>query len=106
MDMNKEILLEAINYYDDYTVTQRKILKFLVNMAIDDIVVITPAKLIKLLNANKSTVYLALGRFQEDKLIMLADPSKNGKFTKFKLNQEQLNIIIKRFELQRNCRTD
>ena len=90
---DKELLLKAIDNYDVYTPKQREILKTLIGISVNDIAIITPRELIKLLNTTKATVYYSLTRLKEDEIII----SQNGEkeqFSTYRLNNTKLDDIL------------
>ena len=91
---NKELLLEAIDNYSEYTLKQKELLTILVKLAIEDIVVITPIEIGKQMNVTKGTVYFHLKALEKDGVISaIAD-----RMNKFRLNIPRLNYILQNHE--------
>lgn len=86
---DKELLLEAIDNYDAYTLKQREVLKTLVGISVNEVAIITPTKLLALLNITKPTIYESLKRLKNDGAIM-----KNGHKYTYRLNPTKLEEII------------
>jgi hypothetical protein len=92
-DKDKELLLEAIDNYDAYTLKQREILKILVGISVNDVAVITPRKLTGLLKTTRATIYYGLARLKKDGVIISKDENKE-RFNTFRLNNTKLEDII------------
>lgn len=73
---NKEQLLKAIDNYDAYSIGYRKILKLLVELAIDDIAHITVIQLSKISMLSREMIYQALYAFHQDGLIEIVKRTK------------------------------
>jgi len=98
---NKELLLKAIDNYDEYVLTQRETLKALVNLSIDSVVTVSPTAFSKLIKIRRGIIYHNLKIFEKDKFII-----KITKTTKranvFRLNKIKLDYLIKLYENKRN----
>lgn len=94
---DKEILLEAIDNYDVYSVTQRETLKALVSISIDDLVTVSPTALSKLINISRGIIYHCLKIFEKDKVIEKIT-STTKRSTIFRLNETKLQYIAKLYE--------
>jgi Fe2+ or Zn2+ uptake regulation protein len=90
---DKELLLKAIDNYDVYTPKQREILKTLIGISVNDIAIITPRELTKLLNTTKATVYYSLTRLKEDEIIINQNGEKE-RFSIHRLNNTKLDDIL------------
>jgi len=98
---NKELLLEAIDHYDVYSLTQRETLKALVNISIDSVVTVSPTALGKLTKIRRGIIYHNLKIFEKDKFI--AKVTKTTKrATVFKLSGSKLDYLVKLYENKRN----
>lgn len=98
---NKELLLKAIDNYDEYVLTQRETLKALVNLSIDSVVTVSPTAFSKLIKIRREIIYYNLKIFEKDKFIV-----KITKTTKranvFRFNKIKLDYLIKLYENKRN----
>lgn len=90
---DKELLIEAIDNYDAYTPKQREILKTLVGISVNDIAIITPLKLTKLLKTTRATIYYGLARLKEDEAITNLKGTKE-RFNTYRLNNTKLEDIL------------
>jgi len=90
---DKELLLKAIDNYDTYPQKQREILKTLIGISVNDIAIITPRELTKLLNTTKATVYYSLTRLKDDEVIINQNREKE-RFSTFRLNNTKLEDIL------------
>jgi Fe2+ or Zn2+ uptake regulation protein len=93
---NKELLLKAIDSYSLFTVTQKKLLKTLVNMAVDNVVVASIVDLRKIINSSRVTIYSALEFFEKEGVIEILN-TKGKKFNSYRLKQSKLNEIINHY---------
>jgi DNA-binding transcriptional ArsR family regulator len=104
---NKEQLIEAIDNYDTYSVGYRRILRLLVELAIDDSVYITVLQLSKISLFSREMIYQALDVFQRDGLIEISKKSqgKTTKISQINLKPNRLNQLKqfynKQLEVQR-----
>jgi len=103
---NKEQLIKAIDNYNSYSIGSRKILKLLVELAIDDIAHITVMQLSKISKLSREMIYQALCAFQQDGLIEIVKKTK-GKtgiisFIILKPNRLErlVQFYIKQLEIQ------
>ncbi len=103
-DKELGLLLEAIDNYDLYAPSYRKVLKTLVKLAIDDVVIVSITKLYKMSNVSRPMVYQALEIFQDTKIIELIKKPK-CKITKFILKPLEFHEIIKHYRKQREIKT-
>jgi DNA-binding transcriptional ArsR family regulator len=90
---DKSLLMEAIDNYDAYSPKQREILKALVGISINDIAVITVARLVKQLDTTKPTVYSSLARLKDDEIIISMNKERE-RLNTYKLNSTKLDHIV------------
>ena len=89
---NKEELLEAIEHYSVFTKTQRKMLKFLVQIETDSKSVIDVRTLAKAANTSATAVYKAIKLFEKDGILQVVT-SSNNKMNNFLLKKARLEEI-------------
>lgn len=92
---NKQLLLKAIDQYDDYTLSQRSILKLLVKISVNEVAVISTNTISRVLKITNQTIHSAIRRFNKDDLV---NYRYNAKLSKIYLNTNKLREIIQRFE--------
>ncbi len=102
-DKEKELAMTAIDYYEGYTKTQRKILKTLVKVAINNVAIITPRRICELLGVTRAVVYKAFNRFKEENLVTSID-KPSDRFTTFSINQTKIQDIIQRYKNQQDIK--
>lgn len=95
---DKEKLLEAIEDYTIYTPKQRELLKILVGISVDNIAVITPLALTKLLNTTKATIYHSIKCLTKDGIIQRDNTKSSYRFGEYHLNSEKLKSILTSYE--------
>jgi hypothetical protein len=104
---NKEQIIKSIDNYDSYSVGYRKILKLLVELAIDDIAHITVMQLSKISMMSREMIYQALYVFQQDGIIEIVKRTKGktGTINCIILKPNKLNQLIqfyvKQLEVQK-----
>lgn len=104
MEDKKEIILKALDYYDDYPKVQRKILKTLIEIAVDNMVIVTPTNLSKMAAVSRPSVYQTITILKNDEIIKsLADANKNK--YKFIINIEKLSNILERTAIHQKLLT-
>ena len=103
-DMNdKELLLEAIDNYDLLTPKYRIILKALIELAIDNVAIISVVKLSEITNVSRPVIYKALEVIKENQYIEQYKKSKNS-LTSFIIKPIKLQDIVKYYKNQKNVR--
>ncbi len=96
---DKNLLIEAIDHYEAYSPSYRKILKTLVELSIDDIVNISVLQLSKLTLLSRETIYQAFNVMEQDNLIEVVKQAK-GKISFIALKAITLNKIIQYYNKQ------
>ena len=89
---NKALLIEAIDNYDAYTKSQRKILSAFVGLAVNDIIPIKVSSLSEMLQISRFSVYSALSCLEKDRAIIKINTT-GSKLPSFKLNHDKLQLI-------------
>jgi hypothetical protein len=99
---NKDQLLNAVDNYDSYSAGYRKILKLLVELAIDDIAHITVIQLSKISSLSREMIYQALYVFQQDGLIEIVKRTKGktGTINSIILKPNKLGQLIQFYSKQ------
>ncbi len=104
---DKEQIIKAIGNYATYSIGYRKILKLLVELAIDNIAHITVIQLSRISMMSREMIYHALSVFQQDGLIKIIKRT-NGKTATINcivLNPNKFDQIrhfyIKQLEIQK-----
>jgi DNA-damage-inducible protein D len=97
---DKELLMKAIDNYDLYTPHERKVLKTLLLISIDDVAITSILKLSKLSKVSRPVVYKALAAFIKHELIEEIKDARNI-LNAFKLKRNKLEEIQKHYEVQR-----
>ena len=97
---DKELLMKAIDNYDLYTPHERKVLKTLLLISIDDVAITSILKLSKLSKVSRPVVYKALAAFIKHELIEEIKDARNI-LNAFKLKRDKLEEIQKHYEAQR-----
>ena len=90
---NKELLLAAIEDYEPYTKSQRKLLSAFVGLAVDDIVNISVISLSKLIGISRFAVYKNLNFLESDNAIKKLNNDKEGRLAGFHISQDKLKHI-------------
>lgn len=90
---NKELLLKAIEDYEPYTNSQKKLLTALIDIAIDGSVTISVLSLSKLIGFTRAMVYIALAGLENDKAIRKIN-TKQARISTFEINYPRLNRLI------------
>jgi len=90
---NEKLLHTAIEDYEPYTKSQRKLLAAFIELAVDDIVSISVISLSKLLGISRFAIYKNLNFLESDNAIKKLNDGKEGRLTGFQLNQDKLNNI-------------
>ena len=99
---DKELLLEAIDNYTQYTLAQRTVLKTLVSISINNIVKTNAEELSKISGITKATIYSSLKLFLKEGIIEKIEGPNRG-IGIIKLISSQLDeiqkIFLKKIEL-------
>jgi predicted transcriptional regulator of viral defense system len=98
---NKELLLEAIDNYALLSNSYRKVLKVLVQIAIDDSVIISLKKLIELAGVSRISGYHALSFLEKEKFIEKLSV-KGSKLGKFLIKPKKLQEVIDHHSIIKN----
>lgn len=101
MDNKQDLLLAAIESYANYTPVQRKILRCIAEISVDNVAVVSPDMLAKMVGTTRSTIYPALKLFREDNFF-ISDHKRKERSTKLKFNEQKLDEVITRFQKQQN----
>lgn len=95
---DKELLMKAIDSYSTYTERQRKLLKILINMAVDDIVVVSAIDLHKLSETSRPSVYKCIALFEKDELIeRIKDNDGIIRLNSYRLNTNKIDNIVRHY---------
>lgn len=97
---DKELLMEAIDNYDLYTPHERKVLKTLLLISIDDVAITSILKLSKLSRVSRPVVYKALAVFKKHELLEEIKDERNIS-NAFKLKKNKLEEIQRHYEIQK-----
>lgn len=97
---DKELLIKAIDSYDLYTPHERKVLKTLLLISIEDVAITSILKLSKLSKVSRPVVYKALAAFKKHELIEEIKDARNI-LNAFKLKRNKLEEIQKHYEVQK-----
>lgn len=90
---DKELLIEAIENYDLFTLHEKTILKLLIELSIDNKVVCSIIKLKEISQISRPTIYRALQMFEDYSLIDI-EKNPNRKISTFILKDHKLKEII------------
>ncbi len=95
---DKDSLLKAVDNYDLYTPAEKKVLKTLIEISINNIAIISVKKLTALANISRPIVYKALATLQKDNTIerTIHGTSKKRSFT---IKQNKLLEIAQYYKL-------
>ena len=99
---NKEKLIEAIDNYHVYSAGYRKILKFLIELSIDDTAHTTVIQLSKISALSREMIYQALDVLKQDGLIEIVKKTKGktGRISRIDLKPYKLNQIVQFYDKQ------
>jgi Fe2+ or Zn2+ uptake regulation protein len=90
---NTELLISAVQDYEGYNRSQKMLLRAFIELAINDVVVMSITSLSKLTGISRAAIYNALKKLEQDKLI--ENLNVNGeKNTNFKINRHKFNYIL------------
>ena len=92
--LEESTLFKAISNYGKYTKNQAKVLCFLVDNAVDNLIFPAPKKISEETGVVKSTVYAALNVLQLDEIIK-KDSNNKGLL---KINRDKINFILKAYK--------
>lgn len=84
-------LFRAVSNYGKYTKNQAKVLCFLVENAVDNLIYPAPKKISEATGVVKSTVYAALNVLQLDEIVT-KDVKNKGLL---RINQDKIDFILK-----------
>lgn len=97
-DINdNKLLINAIEDYELYNKSQKKLLIALIELSVNDITVISITSLSKLIGFSRAAIYNALKRLEKDKLVELINED-GEKVSNFKINRIKFNYILETFE--------
>ena len=96
---DKELLMKAIDSYDLYTPHERKVLKTLLLISIDDVAITSILKLSKLSKVSRPVVYKATATFIKHELIENIKDERKV-LNLFKLKRNKFEKIQKHYESQ------
>lgn len=99
---DKEQMIEAIDNYQVYSAGYRKILRFLIELSIDDSAHTTVIQLSKMASLSREMIYQALDTLQEDGLIEIVKKTKGktGRISCINLKTNKFNQILKFYNKQ------
>lgn len=91
---NKELLLEAIDHYDLYSMNKRNILKIIVNASIEGIARISGKRISELSNKSLGNVFLTLRNLEKDGFIKrVKNPGEQ--YFSYTLNSDKIKFLTK-----------
>jgi len=93
----KELLFEAIDHYSLFTKSQKKLLKVLIEIAVNDLVISSITDLKKLTQATRITLSTGLDLLESEGMIQISK-SNGVKFSSCKLQQPKINDIVVHFQ--------
>lgn len=102
--LDKTLLLKAVSDYEPYTKSQKKMLKLLVNLSIDNHVTISCNYIMENLDLSRPTVYFNLKKFERDGFITRINTM--NKQDEFVLHPEKLEYIYKLYQIKLAMRND
>lgn len=98
MNVDK-ILQNAIEAYDLYTPSTKKILKILVSISVNNVAIISVLKLSQKSKVSRPIIYAAIKDFEKDGLVEREIRPKS-KVSVFKINATKMDEIVERYKLQ------
>lgn len=102
---NKHILTPAIESYDIYSITQRKILSLLINTSVNGLSEVSTEYISKTTSISKANVYQNIKKLEKDKIITRI--RKDGaKVDSFQLNSEKLDYILQLYQNKKAMEND
>src|SRR4051812_23562025 len=93
MDDKQKLIFEAIDNYELYAKSQRDILKLIINLAINDIAVVSVKYVVERTNVARSSVYNIMKNLQNDDVITKFR-LKNTRQDSYKINRKKLDYIV------------
>ncbi len=93
---NKDLIIRAVDEYEAFTPSYRKILKLLIDISVDDITQLSVLQISKISNLSRQLVYEALGVMEQEKLIEI-EKKNRGKISGVILKPNKLNEIVKHY---------
>ena len=103
---DKDLLVKAIDNYDPLTPAHRKVLKVLVDLAVDEVALITVIKLCKISTLSRTLIYQALEVLEKQEFIEVIKTDKNvnkSKLNSITLRPDGLESIVKYYELEQRA---
>jgi predicted transcriptional regulator of viral defense system len=97
----KELLLEAINHYALLSLSYKKVLKILVQIAIDDTAIINIKDLTNLSGVSRISTYHALQALEREKFIEKVSV-KGSKLGSFIIKPKKIQEIINHYSVIKN----
>ncbi len=95
---DKELLMKAIDSYSVYTTRQRILLKILINMALDDVIVISVMELHKLSKTSRPSIYKCIALFEKDEIIEpIKDIDGLVRLNTYRLNSNKVDNIVRHY---------
>jgi DNA-binding MarR family transcriptional regulator len=91
---DKELLIKAIENYDPYSLSKRKVLKVLVNTSIDGIARISGKRISELVGKSLGNIFLTIRNLEKDGFIERIKSTGEQSFS-YKLNPSKMDFIIK-----------
>ena len=98
---NKELLLAAIDDYDPYNKSQRKLLKAFVELAVNDCVATSITSISKLIGVTRPAIYTNLSLLEKDGFITKIKSAK-ANLGEYKINHNKLDYIIEVYTKKQN----
>lgn len=92
-EINQELLIKAIDKYELYSLSQRRVLRILVMVAIDNIASVTNKYLMEKTKLSRYSIHLILKKLEQEKFIerIRLDGARHDSF---KINYFKLNEVI------------
>lgn len=93
MDDKRSLIFEAIDNYELYAKSQRDVLKLIINIAINDVAVVSVKCIVEKTNIARSSVYNIMKNLQNDEVITKFR-IKNTRQDSYKINRKKLDYIV------------
>lgn len=90
---NKKLLIAAIDAYSLYTIKQRSILKYLVNLSINGEVKFNTSEASKDLELSRAAIYLTLDKFKKESVLNKKE-GNTERINSYILNNDKLDYIV------------
>ena len=102
---NKHILTHAIESYDIYSISQRKILSLLINTSVNGLSEVSTEYISKTTGISKANIYQNIKKLEKDKIITRIR-KEGAKIDSFQLNSEKLDYILQLYQNKKALEND